>query len=373
MKNMKKLIAMMLMMASVFFIACDDDEDSTLSPQEAKTELNTLNTDMSGYLDMMTTSDGMVAMEDLMAIIAINDPFSSGKSTRTSMIPNIQKYLLPIDHSKTKAAIEAEPFDFDGAVGTYEWNPVTQNWNITLGDPANKIVIKFPTEGSATNNATITIHNYDEVEINSYDEYGYPTLDYYPTDILADLYVNDVKIVEIDLAATWITSGEDAGEPTAFNISVYLIPFEFTGTFNMSATTAGIDFTIKYNNEGSMITIFGAGVDATFQASGDPATIGGYIQLLTVKVEADVDLVGIMTKMNSNEYTTLEEMNEAINEEIDAAVYVDGVKAADVIFEFTTIEGPYSIELAEEMALYIDIKFKYSDGSTELAAPYFVA
>jgi hypothetical protein len=376
MKNMKKLIAMMLMMVSVFFIACEDDGESTLSPEDAKTELSTLNADMTGYLQEMANSKGMNAMDDIMALMQLDDPFASGKSTKTSVIPNIQKYLLPIYPEKTKSAYEAEPFDFEFWWGTYTWDAEHSIWSVVFDDPAStsddKIVISFPTEGSTTNNAVLTLHEYEEVLVNGTDEYGYSYTDYMPTDILADLYFNEIKIVEIDLAATWITSGDEAGEPTSFDISVYLTPFTFSGSFDNTATAASIDFDIKYNTE----QIFAAGVNATFLTdTEDPLTVGGYIQLLNVKIQATVDIAGMETVFESNTYTTVEEINTAINEEIDAVVLVDGVKAADIIIEFAAEDGAYSmpIEVEEGVNVYINVFFKYSDGTTEQAAPYFAS
>jgi TRAP-type uncharacterized transport system substrate-binding protein len=65
--------------------------------------------------------------------------------------------------------------------------------------------------------------------------------------------------------------------------------------------------------------------------------------------------------MNSDNppYASVEEALNAINNEIDAYVTVDGVKAAD-------------IELAyDEATQAIDVVFVYSDGSTESASSYF--
>lgn len=360
---MKKLLAMMLMLASVFFFACsDDDESSQLSPEEAKTELNNLNTDMSGYLEEMVNSDGLEVLDILMGM---PDPFVDVKSTsRTSVIPNIKKFLLPVNPEKTKSTFEVSEFDFAGNVGTYTWNAIYAKWDVIHGTPDNKIIIRFPTEGSTSNNATVTIHNYDEVLITEYDDY-WQEYDYYynPTDILADIYVNTVKIVEIDLEATWITSGDAAGEPTSLDISVYLTPFSFTGNFDHTSTTASINFAINYNNE----SIFSAGVNATFQNDDmeDPITVGGYVQLLNVKVQAEVDVQGIdaiftALEAGTSNLTTMEELTDAINNEIDAVVLVDGVKAADIEILFD--------ENAEEV---ITIVFVFSDGTTEPAEQYF--
>jgi len=359
MKNMKKLIAMMLMMASVFFIACEDDGESTLSPEQAKTELNNLETDMSGYLEEMVNSKGMEAIEVLMAM---PDPFAGAKANvKTSVIPNIHKFLLPVNPEKTKSVYEGVGFDFDTYKG-YKYVYTTTPYEYFDPQPIDEdiIIIEFPTEGSTTNDAALTIHNYEEEVINEVDEWGYQYSDYYPTAILADLYINEIKIVEIDLDAEWDTSGE----PSSFDISVYLTPFTFSGSFDHTATAASIDFDIKYNTE----QIFAAGVNATFESSelDEPLTVGGYVQLLNVKVEATVDVQGIdaiftALENQTSPYTTIDELAAAINDEIDAVVLVDGVKAADIeiLYDETNAEEP------------VTIVFVFSDGTTEPALPYF--
>lgn len=373
MKNMKKLLAMMLMMATVFFIACDDDEGSTpLTTEQAQTEMESLSTDLNTYFAEMTTTEGATAMANIMALMQLDDPFTTTKSARTSVIPNIQKFILPVQPKMTKSTYEAVPFDFDLWVGTYTWDAAHYMWVPDFGNPSDKIIFKFPAEGSTTNNIILTIHNYTEVKVTGTDEYGYPYYDYMPTDILADLYVDNEKVIELDLEATWTTSGDNAGEPTSLDISVFLTPFTFSGDFDQSSTAASVNFNIKHNSD----QIFATGLSATFGSNTEePITIGGYIQLMNVKIEANIDVAGLEAVFEDNTYTTADEINTAINDEIDAVVYVDGVKAADILIEFTTVEGMYSIpfEMEDGFTIYVNVFFKYADGTTEQAAPYFAS
>ncbi|MFP4025445.1 MAG: hypothetical protein ACLFVR_13055 [Thiohalospira sp.] len=360
MKNMKKFFAMMLMIASVLFFACSDDEDETLSPDEAKTEIEQVSTDMTTYMDEMENSDGMEALE---ALMAKPYPFTDSKSTSySSVLKDIQKYLLPENYLKTKSKEkgikEDDRFDFALWVGTYDWDAEHEMWVPDFGNPSDKIIVNFPTEGSPSNNATLTIYTYEDVEITD----GVYTW-YEPTIIEADLYVNDIEVVDITMNATWETSGESAGEPISIDASAYLVPFEFTVGFDHSSTTASADVAIKYEES----QIFSAGLSAVFETDDmdeTPVNISGYIQLLKVKVNASVDMKDIEEIFESLEeepypYETPEELWAAINNEIDAYVSVDGVKAADIelVINETTQE--------------LDVIFVYSDGSTESALPYF--
>ncbi len=351
MKNMKKLLAMMLMLASVFFFACSDDEDEKLSKEETKTEITQLSTDLSDKFTEMAESDGMVAME---ALMNMPDPFASTSKSNEKyvVLDNIQKYLLPYNYVKKtteKSAFEADPFDFDTHVGTYTYhNTPFPYWEIVPG--GDKIIIIFPADSTNmdNNNATATIHNYDEELVDG---------EYLPTDIDADLYISDIKVIDIDLTAVWFTSGEYMGEPTSLDVSVYLIPFEFTGDFSHTSTAASIDFAILYDDA----QFFSAGVGATWANAGDslPNNINGYLQFFEVKFQVNIDVVDLIAVISDAEsYGTEEELLNAINSEIDAYVTVSGTWAAD-------------IELGMDAEDELDILFVYADGTSESAIPYF--
>ncbi|MDK2979332.1 MAG: hypothetical protein PWP52_2046 [Bacteroidales bacterium] len=365
MKNMKKILTMMLMMASVLFFACSDDDDETLSPDEAKTEIDQVSTDMSTYMNEMENSDGMAALN---ALMTKPNPFAVGKSSdysNSEVFKNIQKYLLPANYMELKSnekAIAENSFDFNDWVGTYTWNATDENWDIQSNTPPDKIIIEYPTEGSQTNNATLTIHTYEDVEITETDDYGTYTW-YQPTNIVADIYVNDIKVVDISMNANWITSGETAGEPTSMDVSVYLTPFEFTVDFSHSGNNASVGASIIFDNS----QLFSTGLSAFFEVpemDDTPLTINGYLQFLNVRFNVSINAKTIEEILEGMEeepypYNTPEELIAALNQEFDANVSVDGVKAADI--ELAIIENTQTI----------DIVFVYSDGSTESAQPYF--
>ncbi|MGC9374865.1 MAG: hypothetical protein ACP5DQ_07470 [Bacteroidales bacterium] len=360
---MKKLFAMMLMLASVLFFACSDDEDKTLSPDEAKAELEQVSTDMSTYMNEMKSSDGMVALD---ALVTKPYPFVVTKSANyTNVFKNIREYLLPasyLDQKSNEKGVAEEHFNFTDWVGTYTWNATDENWHIESNTPPDKIIIEYPTEGSQTNNATLTIHTYEDVEITETDEFGTFTW-YEPTTIIADIYVNDIKVVDISMTATWETSGESAGEPTSMDVSVYLTPFEFTVDFSNSGNNASVGASIIFDNS----QLFSTGLSAFFEEpelDDTPLTINGYLQFFNVRFNVSINAKTIEEIFEDMEeepypYNTIEELVAALNKEFDANVSIDGVKAAD-------------IELAyDEATQAIDVVFVYSDGSTESALPYF--
>jgi hypothetical protein len=207
------------------------------------------------------------------------------------------------------------------------------------------------------NNATLTLHNYNEVDI---DMDGYT--DYYPTKILADLYVDDTKYMEIDLTASW----DENGDPASLDVTVFLKPFEFTGSIINENTSASIDFGINYNDE----ELFSTGLSATFKTDSmnSPKTIDGYLQYRAVKIDADVNVANIENifkelEAGESEYTTEEEILDAVNEEIDAKVAKDGAKIADI--EVGKVTNPDTNQ--QEWGLVL----VFNDGTVENAQGYF--
>ncbi|OFX20034.1 MAG: hypothetical protein A2041_08125 [Bacteroidetes bacterium GWA2_31_9b] len=351
MKNMKKLIAMMLMVLSVFFFACDDDEVEPLSPEKAKTELNSMDEEMAADLEAMMNAEGMKAIQ---ALNSMDDPFATAKSSlRTSVLPNIEEYLIPfIKTNKAKSAFEATEFDFDLHVGTYTYVHTPEpHWVIITG--GDKIIVNFPSDSTdmGNNDATLTIYNYQE-DVN-----------YNPTIISAELEVDDVTIVEITLNASW-TSESD---PETLDISVYLKPFTFNGDLAITTTSAEVNFSILLNTT----KIFSAGVDATFTDATQEVLkkVSGYVQYRDVKVSASVNVSNIMTILEQVEnetspYTTIEELVDAVNDEIDAKVTKDGALIAKIELDLV-----YNDDVPPVQELTVVLKF--SDGTTEPAQPYF--
>ena len=263
-----------------------------------------------------------------------------------------------INRSKEKTISEGEPFDFDTYKGVYTYhNTPFPYWEIVPG--GDIIEINFPSDTSNldVNDVKFTLYNYEDTEVDG---------ELLPTIIDADIYISDIKVVDINLTADWYTSGEYLGEPTSLSISVYLMPFEFTGSFSHTGTAGNINFAILYDD----VQFFSAGIGATWANEGDsiPSNINGYLQLFDVKFQADVNLANIIAIIpaegQTSQYTTFDELLNAINEEINAYVKVSGTWAADI--EVSLIIPTESGKKPE-----LDILFVYADGSSESAIPYF--
>ncbi len=349
MKTIKKLFAISMIFASVFFVACNDDENNMLSPDDSKVILENLDADMQSDLDQMQNAQGFKAFVELQDM---DDPFSIAKSTKGSFVFNtIKKYLTLSSDKGLKSVKEEGHFDFTGNLGTYTWSIASQAWDITHG--GTNIVINFPTDSTLTeNNATLTINNFEDQEfVDEYDTW------YQPTAIDANLYINDTKYVELVLDATW----QNNGDPQGLDLSVYLLPFEFTIEFTDGATSTSITEALFLNN--NQIMSIGGTIIFTDNTKEELSSVNGYVQYRTIKVKANVDvsaLIELVEEMESDNhpYTTNEEIIDAVNKTFYAGVYNESGK------KMATIElGIINNET--------DIVLTFEDGSQELAEPYF--
>jgi hypothetical protein len=98
------------MLASVFFFACDDDEENVMAPEDAKAAMEEVGGKMATTMEEMQDVEGIKVMGILMNL---PDPFTatSKSNARTSVIPNINRFLLPTQPERTKSAYEVTEFD----------------------------------------------------------------------------------------------------------------------------------------------------------------------------------------------------------------------------------------------------------------------
>ncbi|MGE0090059.1 MAG: hypothetical protein AB7S50_11375 [Bacteroidales bacterium] len=360
MKNLKKLMAIMLMLVSVFFFACnDDDEKDPLSPENAKTTLTDLGTQMSADMEQMMNSDGMNTIQILNSLSDPFAPVTVKSGIRTSVLPNIEKYLIPtLKKDLQKSATAISGFEFNEWTGTYTWDNELGLWNPS-DNPTDRIILIFPSDSTDmdNNDAQLTIYNYQEEMFVDDEMYEY----YQPTAISADLKVDNVLIVEISLTASWTAEGE----PETLNTSVYLNPFTFSGGLIVGTTSGTANFAINYNSTRLLST----GIDVTYTDATKEILkqISGYIQYKEVKVSASINVSNIMAifqqlETNPSAYATPEDLIDAINDEINAKITKDGALVATIELVLSSGQDP---------EFPVDIVLVFSDGTTEPAQPYF--
>lgn len=368
MQNIKKLLGMMLMIASVFFIACDNNEDEVkkMSVEEAKATLEEMSTSMTADFDMVET-DGLDAMAILMNL---DDPFgeSTKSSGKNSVLNNLNEFSQLNKVDEKKKLLEADPTDFSSLTGTYEWYDSLQRWSVDPTTPVDAILIKFPADSTDldNNNAAVTISNYSEVLIS---ELGMPAY-YNPTSLSYDLAIDNIKYLGIDITATWDT---ETGEPTDFTQDTYIKPINLRQELESTATTMGLGLYIDNEAE----NIFSADIDAVFATTvlGDePSTISGSIIYgdINIKFTLDfTDIEAIAEQIESDIMTDPDVIKNALNEVIDATIYYDGQFLADIEFRYNLLAYvDVDMEDYDDVFPFYPV-FVFSDGTEESAVPFF--
>ena len=336
--------------ALITFSACNSDDTGTnpptISADQAQVELRSMrdaaNTDI---VDMFETS-GMTALFDLSDLILIDDPLSG----RTGLTPNEQASLIKrVSKSNAQAfkrvfvPSNREPFtvndeggfDYQGNIGVYVWNPSLDEFELTA-EQTEIIEMRFPTEGSTVNNASLKITDYAETATtDEFETY------YQPTKLEANLSVDEVEVVNLAFAVSYTADGV----PNQAAITLFLTPFTYSVTFNdANSTSSSGSASVSKNDE----TIYGVSATVTWADSDkeEANQVDGTITVREYSITGDVDVAGADNAGDGAD----------INDFVNLSVLKGSEKIGDIVFE-TELDG----DGFEEEVPYI----VYSDGTKE--------
>ncbi len=361
MNGIRKFLTLTIIGSVMIFAGCEkDDTVKTLEKEEAVQTLETNSQEIQSTLEEIETTDGMEAMKTLNGLTEKSDPFSTKqKSTGDlSIIGNLQEILKPVNESHLKR-LGKQPFDFDQWVGTYVWLD-TKEWEISLGDPSDKIIIRFPTDTTADpveNNATLTISEYSEFETT--DSLGNTV--YVADTVRMNLVVNDQEVLNVDYTLDY---NEEQEMVNSLSATVYIKPF----TWELSLTQNSIQAALTNETTDNVVTSFS--FEVTFMDNmEDVKKLNGNVQLHNLNLEGGIKPYNLQklkdpTFLREQELTTIEDMVKYANEQIDVALYQvnTGNKIAD-------LKLVVNKELDKEIPAELVLVFK--DDSQEPAKQYF--
>lgn len=347
---MKNSIVYSLLVLSLIFSSCGDDDggdNSPLSTEDAQISLDNMASDMSQDVVNMVESEGVEALDELFDLLDLNDPFNGRLAEmdqgerrkwlkkRAMLFKTIFVPTKSVDFNRVKES----DFDFEGNKGIYNWNPDIDEFEKSE-EVSDIITINFPSEGSATNNVTLRITDYEEVLIvEEYD--GFIDEYYTVSELSGDLSVDGTVQVTIDLSVDY----NDFGDPIRLNGSLFVNPYTFTVTFNdTQATVSTLTASIT---EGSTV-ITSSDLTVTFETSEKEELIAasGFVQYLNVKLQGSIDIAGADDEGD----------NFDINNFINLELFDGDNKVGDILFIYEDDGFGY-----EEEVPYVE----YSDGSRE--------
>lgn len=332
---MKKLFAASILGLFVL-TGCQNDDEQTvdLTPEEASAAINATADKMGDDIIALVESDGAHALLDFANLVegsAVIGGRKSQKAWTKERLDLIIQYFVNGPAARTN---NTEPTSFDEIKGLYEWNPETQDFD---KEASEYFIVKFPTEGSETNNAELKISQLEFVTITEdhgefVDQYELPTV------IVGYVKVDDVTLIELDFAANWSSTGN----PEEAEVSFFIKPFTFVLDFkNTFANKTSLLTSISIDDE----VIVGIDVEVTFEsdAKENPLEFEGYVQYRDLKIVGNVDLSEITDDSDPNDYINLD-------------LYSGNSKLGNIIFELEEVAPGFN-----DYVPYV----KYADGSTE--------
>lgn len=328
----------------VFLTACEKEETVRLSATDAKESLIAVDATLSAELNNFSNAEGFKALEQLASLTNGGTLFTTARIQDARKNPSayvrvgIQNLQSIISEASASGRSQGdEPFNYAEHKGVYTWNPSLQDFEFT--SQSNIVELRFPTEGSSTNNAVFRLTNYAEVETPFGDE------PYSPTDIEATLDINNVKQASLSLAAEYKSDGTD--DPVFADISYFVSPY--TLDINLDDTKPSISTFSQYlskNND----KLIGWALTASYK--------GAKVESNISKLEGTVQLASAIFTIVFTAPTDPTAVPD-INDILKINVTVDGKIAGKIIW------------VTEAGALEPSPYIQYNDGSQQKLSELF--
>jgi hypothetical protein len=341
--NRIKLLSILLS-AVVLVTSCNKDDETPLSADDAQVAMAAVDTELANELEDLSQAKGFTALEALAGLSGAGDPFPLGrtKEARKNPASHVRKAVVSLDRmiegpTQGDQIAGDEPFNYSQNKGVYEWNPSIADFEKT--GSSDIIEIRFPTEGSNTNNAVFRLTNYAEEATPDGDEA------YSPTIIEATLDVDNVKEASLSVDVEYVGDGTD--EPKFADISYFVNPYTIDVDLDdrQTSTTTFSQYLSKGSDK-----LIGWSLTATYQGLKPEKNIS--------KLVGTFQLGSVVFTIEVNAPTDLNQVDD-YNDLIKISITVDGKSAGNVVW--------VSDSASPEPVPYVE----YSDGSKEPLAGIF--
>ncbi|WP_425392819.1 hypothetical protein [Ekhidna sp.] len=342
---MKKLLGISLL---GFFIltGCNNDEDREvdITSDEAKALVSSSVDKMGDDVVSLIESDGAKAIVDFAALLE-NSTVIGGrvneKAWTKEKVDLIIQYFVNGPAARTS---NDDPTSFDEIKGLYEWNPEVEDFDKSASD---FFIVKFPTEGSQTNNAELKISQLEFVTIREVyddfvDEYEVPSI------IVGYVKVDDVTVVELDFEVNW----SSIGSPEKADINLFVTPFTFELSFDDTfANSSSVLSRMFFDDD--LIMELDLSVEFESQEKEEPVYFEGSVSYREIKIAGSVDIRNIEDDADPNDF-------------IDLALFSGDTKVGDIVFVLEEIEPGF-----EDYVPYVEYEDGSKDNLEDLLEPVF--
>lgn len=366
----------MIVAALLFSTACGDLLNDLVGGEATAEEVETavedlaseVKSDMVSLMNSEGVEAGMDAITNLFYLIDGTEEFKtiSARDLKNPVdakrikegVQHMARFVVPTK-STSKKVLRAEE-DFL-PTGIYEWNFSTEDFDL-IDETVDYLELRFPTEGSNSNNAVMTISDFDYIEYEDcyYDEWDgttYCYTDIMPTSLKASLKVNDEEMISIDFTGTW--NGDF--EPKTLNLSVFVKPFTNSLNFNLGTSVANFKTTLK--NGDKTITENDVNIKYTGDLfeDGEVTEINGFSRILEIKVEGTINAKGITDAPENadlNEFINLTVFKD--NKEFGKLKYEESGEDVLVYIELKNGEKVYINDIIEQLIEDLEVEFENS-------------
>lgn len=277
----------------------DTDDDTTTDDTTAtKSLIDESGDNLEGAVSDMLETEGVMAAIDFVKIM---DGEGGNRSSITSdskpvlfttkMIDALSDAMINGIDSMDNDSMDYHGDDEDDYnpldhPGVYTYTPADSNeWSYDSTGTTD-VIFHFPTKGSQTNNATLTVkkaemETYDMAD--AWDEWEETV----PTNVKFNLVVNNVKHVDVSFEATYAVT-DSTIEPTTVDADVTVLPFAWTVDFDKGSSDVSLAMTFKKAG----VELMGADISIEFADvvfDSEPTVIEADIHFFLIALDMDAD------------------------------------------------------------------------------------
>ena len=293
-----------------------------LPPEEAKTQVETADRDLSSDVDALVRSGEFAT--------TVQGLFSTSTTTTSGKTHQQPLGVTLIDHLDTELETTDGRLDFEASTGVYEWAPQEGDW--VYAGSSDRIVLKFPaSEDAPGNNATFTLSAYSDTGVTIDG-----TTEYLPARISASLTVEGLgEVFAVDLLNTTFYDSQVDGSqvPKSFFLEVLTVPHRHTYEWS-SPSKREFEFAVDLSRAEGDRLVLGLLANVALKSDFDQVSGPQGIDELSGEISLGPD-VTIDYTVQVDELTTLEgdPTAEQVNNRISAVMKYKGQKVGDLRFD----------------------------------------
>jgi hypothetical protein len=334
-----KIIAMMLALSMLAMSSCKDDDDQELIPaEEAEATMQTTGDDMQTTMQEVMTTPGGVAMMNLMVLTGFDAGMKGGVAPMVSALDFFTSTDATLSDKAvqgfTKMISSTEEVDPLMAKGTFAWDFENLTWSYS-NLPEDELIYIFPSNPQqTTNNATLTVSEYDGVLQGE---------DFFATSLKITLVVDETPVVDVNYAASLTDQSLNSAD-----VSVSIVPFDFGASVTVTPGDNFVKVIASASISKQNVTIASTSMEMRYDGISlinpfvvdeeeddmDPTTIKGYVQMGEVKAQMDLSAAAYFEVADNTDNQT--QIVEAANDHLLVTffTYPAGLKLGEVVWKW---------------------------------------